>query len=786
MVLQKELLIKNDLVVILCVVVLTCGMCFAQDDDNVNPGQMRIGSVDVAGNVSISKESVLVEVRARAGELFDKDSADEDAKRIAKLEGVEYAYYNAKVIDGQIQLTYVVVEKNLVRSITFVGNKKVKSGKLAKDAGFKRGDYLDAFAIGNSVDTIKELYLKKGYAFVEISLDEESLRSGKVVYNISEGPRVKVKKRTIEGNEALSTKEIIKALKTKTRKFWFWPVYYSEEVVNKDIAKLQEIFQEKGYLDSRVESTLKLSEDKRGAFVTFSVTEGPVYLVDSVVIKGNEFFSDDILFEDIKLKTGLSYSKDKSRFDIRAISRRYKEIGFIYVRVNYRRTFIGPGKVLCEFEVIEGGRFRIGEIVVTGNEATHDKVIRHILDEEGFRPGQWYNAEIARGDETGELEKIVKRTVYTESATIKPVGDKPDQRDARVSIAEGQTGSVMLGAGVSSNRGLIGQLVFDQRNFDITDWPESWKEFATGKAFKGAGQRFRISLEPGTRQDSFSISFTEPYLYDQAVSFNTTASMFERWQESHNEQRKKAYVGIEKRYDDDWRRGVSFRVENVEVSDLEADAPQEIRDIDGDTSLVGIRFSIRKDTTDSRFLPSRGYNFNSSLEVVAGDFNYGIASGTQRWYKTLYEDLAERKTVLETKIRMASILGDAPAFEKFYAGGSGSIRGFDYRGVSTRGLQVGPGVVNPQKKDPIGSDWLITANAEVAIPLTTEVLSALFFVDTGVIDTGGVRASIGTGIQILLPQWFGPVPMRFEFAIPIMKDDVDDTQVFSFTIGALF
>ena len=780
MVSQKELLVKSNLAGVLFVVILAGGMCFAED-----ASQMRIGSVEVAGNVSISQASVLASVRARAGELFNKASADEDAKRIAKLDGVEYAYYNAKEVDGQMQLTYVVVEKNLVRSITFIGNENIKYGKLAKDAGFKRGDYLDAFAIGNSVDTIKELYLKKGYAFVDITVDDEKLRSGEVIYYISEGPRVKVKARTIEGNEAVSTKELAKALKTKSRKFWLWPAYYSKEVVDKDIAKLQEVFQEKGYLDSRVESTLKLSEDKSAAFITFSVTEGPMYLVDSVVIRGNEFFDDEVLYGDFKLKAGQFYSEDQSRFDIRSISRRYKEIGFIDVRVSYRRTFTGAGKVLCEFDVVEGGRFRIGEIIITGNEATHDNVIRHILDEEGFRPGQWYNGEIARGDETGELERLIKRTVYTESTFIKQVGSKPDQRDARINITEGQTGSVMLGAGVSSNRGLIGQLVFDQRNFDITDWPDSWKEFASGKSFKGAGQRFRISIEPGTQQDAYSVSFTEPYLYDQAVSFNTTASVFERWQESHNEKRAKAYVGIEKRYDDDWRRGISFRVENIDVSDLDLDAPQEIRDIVGDTSLVGIKLSIRKDTTDSRFLPTRGYNFDSSFEQVGGDFTFGVVSGTQRWYKTLYEDLAERKTVLETKVRVASILGDAPAFEKFYAGGTGSIRGFDYRGVSTRGLQTG-GVPDPQREDPIGSDWLVTANAEVAIPLTTEVLSALFFVDTGIIDTGGVRASIGTGIQILLPQWFGPVPMRFEFAVPVMKDDVDENQIFSFTVGALF
>ena len=105
--------------------------------------------------------------------------------------------------------------------------------------------------------------------------------------------------------------------------------------------------------------------------------------------------------------------------------------------------------------------------------------------------------------------------------------------------------------------------------------------------------------------------------------------------------------------------------------------------------------------------------------------------------------------------------------------------------MSTRGLQTGGGA-NPQRKDPIGSDWIFTSNAEVAIPLASEIFSALFFVDTGMIDSGGVRASVGTGLQIMLPRWFGPVPMRFELAVPFMKEDEDETKVFSFSVGALF
>jgi outer membrane protein insertion porin family len=351
---------------------------------------------------------------------------------------------------------------------------------------------------------------------------------------------------------------------------------------------------------------------------------------------------------------------------------------------------------------------------------------------------------------------------------------------------EGQTGSIILGAGVASDSGLVGQIIFDQRNFDIMDWPESTHDLLFGEAFRGAGQRFRISINPGTVQSTFSVSFSEPYLYNKPVSLDVVASGFNRGRESYDEDRLKGYVGFEKRYPDDWRRGISFRVENVDVTDLEVDAPKEIVDIKGDNGLLGVRFFIRKDTTDLRFTPSRGYNFNAGYEQVGGDHTFGRLDATQRWYTTLHEDLAERKTILETKIQAATVVGDAPAFEKFYGGGTGaySIRGFDYRGVSTRGLQRG--VVPARRKDPIGSDWIIVGNAEVAVPLTTEIFSWLFFVDAGAIDTGGVRASVGTGIQILLPQWFGPVPMRFELAAPFMKDDEDDTRVFSFSIGALF
>jgi outer membrane protein insertion porin family len=284
----------------------------------------------------------------------------------------------------------------------------------------------------------------------------------------------------------------------------------------------------------------------------------------------------------------------------------------------------------------------------------------------------------------------------------------------------------------------------------------------------------------------YSVSFTEPYLNDKPTSLDVAGSSWSRWRESYDEGRTKGVVGLEKRYKDKWREAIGFRAENVNIKNIDNNAPTEIKDVKGKNLLTGVRLSVGKDLTDSKFNPTTGHSFDVGYEQVTGDYTFGIASATYRRYFTLNEDLAERKTILATKLLAATTVGDAPPFEKFYAGGTGTygIRGFEYRGVSTRGLQTI--VANPERKDPIGSDWIFLANAEAAVPVLSENIAILFFVDSGAIDTGGYRVGAGAGVQIMIPQWFGPVPMRFELAAPLLKSEGDKTQTFSFSVGTLF
>jgi len=693
-----------------------------------------------------------------------------------------------------------------VDKVKFEGNRAFKDKVLRQRIGPVAGDYLDPILVEMGRKTIVDVYRKIGFAFVNVTLDGEEFSRGNVVYKIDEGPKVKIVSVKFTGNDNIKTGSLKKVIKTRQKKWFYWPFYYSEEMVAEDIERLENLYYERGFLDHSISAKKEFTDDKCMARITFVIDEGPIYRIEDLFLTGNKVFDAQTLRARLQLQPGQVYLKRKAEADAKNLAELYHEQGFIDTEVVQWPRFIPDvNMVNVEFGITEGRQFQIGRIdivtggeltqdtalgqfSISGNESIQDKSVRRVLDEYDFTPGQFYNADIAPPQGGGKLEEYVQRKVIAEQVIIRPQG-QPYQspgdpnllgQDVIVGIEEGKTGIFQPGIGLSSDSGIIGSLVFDQRNFDANDWPESFGEFITMNAFKGGGQRLLISLAPGTEVSVYSFDFSDPYWRDKPVTFNLLGSKYMRFRESYDEDRLRSLVGFEQRRKERWRRSLSLRAENVSVDGLDLDAPKEIRDVKGDNILFGIKLGIGRDMTDDEFRPTKGYTFNINYEQVAGDHTFGVPGGTYVWYKTLYEDLLDRKTVLATKLHAAAAVGDAPPFEKFYAGGSYSMRGFEYRGVSTRGLQTN--VINPERKDPIGSDWIFLASSEVTVPLIGNNIAALFFVDSGAIDTGPYRAAVGAGIQIMIP-WFGEVPMRFELATPIMKDSDDDTQVFSFSIG---
>ena len=309
------------------------------------------------------------------------------------------------------------------------------------------------------------------------------------------------------------------------------------------------------------------------------------------------------------------------------------------------------------------------------------------------------------------------------------------------------------------------------------------------RSFRGAGQRLRLELQPGTELSRFRIDFTEPYFMDLPIRFGTSVYHFTRSREDYNERRTGANVSLGKRFDEGlgsrkwfkgWYAEVALRAEEVDIDGADIFDDRSIRDVDGSTLLTSVKGTLVRDKTDSRFLPTRGDRFTISYEQFVGDFTFGKLRGSYTRHQTLYTDVRDRKSVLSFKVDAGMIGGTAPVFEKFYAGGIGSIRGFDFRGVGPRG-----GLRN----DPIGGDFLLTVGTEYSFPLTGDLLRGVVFADMGTVERDfevtSWRAAVGVGVRLTI-QLFGPVPIEIDFALPVSSDDDDDKRTFSFFIGGVF
>jgi outer membrane protein insertion porin family len=682
----------------------------------------------------------------------------------------------------------------IIKSIEFEGNRKFKAHVLRERLGFQLGDRLDPFLAEGGRVTIMEVYRKVGYPSVKVTLDREKLADGHLLYLIEEGPRVQVSSIEFAGNDSFSARTLRQVIKLKQRKWLLWPTYYTEDAVKEDTDRLRDFYYGQGYLDYKITSQTEFNGDGSRVHVVFIIEEGPVYHIADIVFTGQTLRTAEQLQAKIKTKVGDVYKKPKADRDAREVANIYREQGYVDADVRQTPKFSPETEeflVVVTFTVREGKQFRIGQVEVTGNETTKDKAVRRILDEYGFTPGQLYNAKMAPKEGKGLLEKYVERGVISDQAMIRPVapapGADPNSRDARVDIKEGMTGMIRPGVGFSSDNGIIGQLIYDQRNFDITDTPQSWDEvFFPWKAWRGGGQRFSVRLEPGTKYSAYTVDFQDPYWNDQPITLDVQGRSWKWFRESWDESRLKGAFEFEQRLANYWRRSIGFRAENVRISDLDFDAPQEIRNVEGDSQLYGVRFGVGRTAVDDIYDPTAGLKTNLSYEQVMGSFAFGLLEGGATRYLTIHEDVLGRRTVLLGSVLAATTVGTAPPFEKFYAGGTGhyGIRGFEYRGVSRRGLQTN--VPFPTRQDPIGSDWIFLAKSELIVPLIGQNFNGLFFLDSGTVDSGSYRVSIGAGIEIKIPQIFGNMPMRFELGFPLLKSEGDQTQVFSFSGGGLF
>lgn len=346
---------------------------------------------------------------------------------------------------------------------------------------------------------------------------------------------------------------------------------------------------------------------------------------------------------------------------------------------------------------------------------------------------------------------------------------------------ETQTGRLMLGVGVNSDAGVVGNIVIDERNFNWRRPPRSFEDIRNGYAFRGDGQRFRIDASPGSEVNRYLVSFQDPYIFDRPISLGLSASYFDRRYRNWDEQRLGGRISLGRQWvERDLSATISYRGENVNIHDISNPAQPDLAEAVGDNSLHGFRLSVINDTRDSAFLPTQGHYIELAGEQVIGTFDYPRVTAELREHLLLFErpDHSGRH-VLSYSTNFGYTGTHTPIYEHFFAGGFATMRGFDFRGASP--IDVANGNVE------VGGHFQWLNSFQYLFPITAdEMLHGVAFVDFGTvepdIEINDFRVAPGVGLRITVPA-MGPAPIALDFAFPVAKADFDDTQVFSFSLG---
>jgi len=360
----------------------------------------------------------------------------------------------------------------------------------------------------------------------------------------------------------------------------------------------------------------------------------------------------------------------------------------------------------------------------------------------------------------------------------------PNTRTADLEITgyPARTGRLMFGGAVNSDAGVTGQITVDERNFDITRWPRSFQDLASGTAFRGAGQTLRIEAVPGSQFKRYTASFADPNLFGYLpVSFGLSGFLFDRRYQDYNEERLGGRVSLGYRVTPELSLTAGLNGQSVDVTNPSTNTVSELNDVLGSNNLFTGEFRLTHDTRNSPFQPSEGHFFEFGYERAFGDFSYNRFEIENRNYLLLAQraDGSGRQTV-SFSTRLGFSGEDTPLFENYFAGGYATMRGFNFRGASPKenGVQVGGRF-----------QWLNTV--EYMFPITADdAFRGVAFCDFGTVERDieinkdDFRVAPGAGLRISIPM-LGPAPLAFDFAYPVSMADTDQKRIFSFYMSAL-
>lgn len=677
-------------------------------------------------------------------------------------------------------LVVIVRERPSIATIEINGVKDFPKDQLQdnlKYVGLAEGRIFDKGALEKSENELKRQYVARGKYGVSITTTVTELDRNRVAvsFDVVEGDVSKIRQINIVGSKDFSEGELLDLMKLTTPTMWTWMTsndQYSKQKLSADLEVMRSFYLDGGYLEFTIDSTqVSISPDKKDIFITVNITEGAKYMVSDIKVAGPEkILPHEEMRKLIPIKAGDTFSRKELTGAQKKISDRLGDDGYAFANVSaIPELDKEKHQVAFTFVADPGQRIYVRRINIVGNTKTQDEVIRREFRQ---TEGAWFATQKIQKSK----QRVDKLDYFSEvNLETPPVPGTKDQVDLNVGVKEKPTGSFNIGAGISSGEGLVLTGGITQSNL-----------FGTGKILSTQVNTSKVN-------QVYSVSYTNPYYTDDGVSrgFDVYKRSLDATTTSISPY-KSDTLGAGVRYGvpiaEDERISYGLSVERTELTlfPTSSAALQGYVNTFGDTNnnLMATVGWLR-DTRDSAITTTEGTVQRAVMEI-------GLPVSPQRYYKLTYQHQwfypLSRNFTLMLNGEAGTAAGydgqPLPFFKNFYAGGVGSVRGYEPS-------SLGPRDINNSS---LGGDQRVVSNAELLFPMPgyekerSVRLSA--FIDGGAVygQPTQVPASTGphfsTGVALT---WISPVgPLKLSYAKPINVQPEDKVQRFQFTLGQIF
>jgi outer membrane protein insertion porin family len=721
-----------------------------------------IAEIAIAGNKRIEVDAIERYIKTKPGDAYIPSRLSSDLKSIYSMGYFEDIRIESEDTPAGKAITFYIQEKPTIRRIEFQGNRVYDDEEIMEALNVKSGSILNIFAIQNNIVRIEDLYKEKNYHNVSVDYEVEDLENnqGDLLFLVEEGKKVKITKITFEGNAVYSEKELKKEIKTNEKGFWSWLSNSGElekDVLNQDTIKLVNFYHNSGFIEAKVaEPIVEYQSDM--IYIKYKINEGPKFKVGKVDVVG------DLIFPDIELKEKLTitaeefYSREVVRNDILTITDLYSDQGYAYADIYPRISKdFETLEVNIDFVIKKGKEVYFESITISGNNKTRDKVIRREL--------RVYEQELFSGKGLKRGIRNLYRLDFFEDVKVDTVEGSSDEKILlKIDVIEKPTGNFMFGGGYSSiDYGYVTASVSQNNLF-------------------GRGQTLQLKTTLSEKSSTYTLSFTEPYLFDKSISAGFDIYNTDRDFDDYDKESKGGRLRLGFTLIDYTKLFWSYSYDISDVSNVDDSASDLIKDNDGMNITAATKVTLRYDSRDRAFNPTEGTFDSFSVEYagLGGDIGFNKYLGSSGWYYPLFLGTVG---MLHGKAGYVheNGAGFLPDYERFYLGGMNSVRGFDWRDIHAL----------DKNGDEIGGDRYIQFNIEWIIPLIKDAgMMGVFFIDAGNVfgddeefKLTDTREGAGAGIR-----WYSPMgPIRLEYGwILDPKEDEDTQGRWEFSIGTLF